>query len=61
MRISRAKLDDEECLRIAQHILAAFRAAGIEAEIVMDVDAPPIIPDQDAQGHGAPGSSRRNW
>ena len=32
----------------------------IEAEIVMDVDAPPIIPDQDAQGHGASGSSRRN-
>jgi hypothetical protein len=60
MRISRAKLDDEECLRIAQHILAALRDAGINAEIVMDVDAPPIIPDEGAQGHGVPGSSRRN-
>ena len=50
MRTSRAKLDDEECLRIAQHILAALRAAGIDAEIVMDVDAPPIIPDKTRRG-----------
>jgi len=52
----RAKLDEKECLRIAQHLLAGLRAAGIEAEIVMDLDAPPIVPDQ---GHGAPGPSRR--
>jgi len=50
MSISRrAKLDDEdENVRIARHILAALRAADIEAHLVDDMDdAPPIIPDQD--------------
>jgi hypothetical protein len=43
----RAKLDNEnEDLRIARRILAALRAAGVEADLVEDIDdAPPVIPD----------------
>ena len=39
--------DEDENVRIARHILAALRAAGVEADLADDVDAPPITPDQD--------------
>jgi hypothetical protein len=47
MSTSGSKTDDEdENARVARHIFAALRAAGVEAELVID-DAPPMIPDQD--------------
>ncbi len=46
MSTSGSKPDDEdENARIARHILAALRAAGVEADLAED--ALPTIPDQD--------------
>jgi len=37
--------DQDENVRIARRILAALRVAGVDTELVADMDAPPVIPD----------------
>ena len=48
MSTGTSKSDDEdENARVARHILAALRAAGVEAHLVEDIDdAPPLTPDE---------------
>jgi len=48
MSTGTSKSDDEdENARVARHILAALRAAGVEAYLVEDIDdAPPLTPDE---------------